>query len=75
MSNGIRLLAFLLGEQRYALHLSAVERVIPTVETTPLPEGPEVLWGVVNLRGRIVPVMDIRRRFRLPQGQWRSTIT
>ena len=60
---------FTLDEQRYALHLSAVERVVRAVETTPLPEAPEIVLGVVNMEGRVIPVVNMRRRFRLPERE------
>lgn len=58
-----------LDDQRYALHLSAVERVVRMVEITPLPKAPEIVTGVVNVQGRVVPVFDIRKRFRLPERE------
>ena len=61
------IVVFTLDEQRYALHLLAVERVVRAVEVTALPEAPEIVLGVVNVKGRIVPVINVRRRFRLPE--------
>lgn len=61
------LVAFLLDEQRYALRLESVERIFHVVEITPLPEAPETVLGVVNVWGAVVPVFDLRRRFRLPE--------
>lgn len=55
-----------LDGQRYALSLAQVERVIRAVEITPLPQAPEIITGVINVRGRVIPVVDIRKRFRLP---------
>jgi len=65
---GVRnqLVVFSLDEQRYALPLSAVERVVRAVEITPLPKAPEVVLGVIDVGGRIIPAVDIRKRFRLP---------
>jgi purine-binding chemotaxis protein CheW len=60
------LVVLTLDEQRYALPLSAVERVVRTVEVTPLPNAPDIIAGVVNVQGQIIPVADIRKRFRLP---------
>jgi len=59
-------LVFTLEDQRYALGLEAVERVVRAVELTSVPEAPEILVGLINIRGKIVPVLDIRRRFHLP---------
>jgi len=61
-----QIVLFALDELRYALYLSAVERVVRAVEITPLPEAPEIVLGVVNWQGRIIPVVDIRKRFSLP---------
>lgn len=57
---------FSLDAGRYALSLPLVERVVPAVELTPLPEAPDVVLGVFSLHGRIIPAMDVRRRFHLP---------
>ena len=57
---------FALEDQRYALALAVVLKVIRAVELTSLPETPENLVGLLNLRGEIVPVLNIRKRFHLP---------
>ena len=62
-----QLISFMLGEQCYALRLSAVERVVRAVEINPLPQAPEVVTGIINLQGQIIPVINMRRRFRLPE--------
>ncbi|MHB1941426.1 MAG: chemotaxis protein CheW [Acidiferrobacteraceae bacterium] len=56
-----------LDGQRYALHLAQVERVIPFVQITPLPQAPKVLVGIINVQGRVIPVASIRKRFGLPE--------
>lgn len=63
------LVVFILNEQRYALHLAAVERIVRMVEITPLPEAPDIVFGVVNVQGRVIPVVNIRRRFGLPERE------
>ncbi len=64
-----QLVVFTLDEQRYALHLSAVERIVHTVEVTPLPQAPAIVLGLINMQGRIIPVVNIRKRFRLPERE------
>lgn len=54
---------FRLEGQRYALHLSQVERVVSMVAVSPLPKAPSVVVGVINHRGSVVPVLDLRLRF------------
>lgn len=61
------LVVFLLGNRQYALALSAVERVVRMVDITPLPHAPAIVSGVINMQGRIIPVVDPRRLFRLPE--------
>ncbi|MEO6321364.1 MAG: chemotaxis protein CheW [Polaromonas sp.] len=60
------LVGFALDGLRFALPLASVERVVHAVAITPLPKAPEVILGVINVQGRLVPVADIRKRFRLP---------
>jgi purine-binding chemotaxis protein CheW len=61
-----RIVCFVLDDVRYALPLESVERVVRAVAITPLPHAPEIILGVINVQGRIVPVADMRRRFGLP---------
>ena len=66
MLRGIRLVVFELEQRRYALSLETVERVIRIVAVTPLPKAPEIVLGAINLQGRLIAVMNVRARFRLP---------
>lgn len=67
MNEAENLVAFSLENRQFALHLSAVERVIHAVEVTPLPKAPKIVLGILNLQGRVIPVINIRARFRLPE--------
>ncbi|MEW6614372.1 MAG: chemotaxis protein CheW [Thermodesulfobacteriota bacterium] len=60
---------FTLDEQRYALYLSDVERIVRIVEITPLPKEPEIVMGIINVGGQVVPVVSIRKRFRLSERE------
>ena len=62
-----QLVVFGLDERRYALRLSSVNQIVRMVEITPLPKAPEIILGVVNLRGRVIPVFHVRKRFHLPE--------
>lgn len=66
MNSSIQLVVFILDNQGFALPLSAVTRVVRAVEITPLAKAPEIVIGVVNIQGQIIPVFNIRRRFRFP---------
>jgi purine-binding chemotaxis protein CheW len=62
-----QLIVFTLGEQRYALRLAAVDRVVHAMAICPLPQAPSIVLGLVNVRGRVIPIIDMRRRLGLPQ--------
>jgi purine-binding chemotaxis protein CheW len=57
----VEILEFTLGQERYAFSSAYVREVFPLTEITPLPGLPSHVLGVVNVRGRILSVMDIRR--------------
>jgi purine-binding chemotaxis protein CheW len=61
-----RTVVFLLDGQRYGLPAEDVREILPALRVTPLPSAPAVVEGVIDLRGALVPVLDIRSRFRLP---------
>jgi len=71
--NPNQLVVFTLDNYQYAVHLSVVERAVRLVEITPLPKAPEIVIGVINLQGRIVPVLNMRKRFRLPEREMRMS--
>jgi purine-binding chemotaxis protein CheW len=60
-----RLVVFRLDAERYALPLAAVERVVRAVAVTPVPKGPDIVLGVIDIAGLVIPVLSLRRRFHL----------
>jgi len=62
----IEILEFLLAQERYGIETRHIREVYPLKELTPLPSTPPFVLGVVNARGRIVPVVDIKTIFGLP---------
>lgn len=62
----LELLEFRLAREHYALEARHVREVCPLRSLTPLPCTPPFLLGIVNVRGRIVPVIDIKKFFDLP---------
>jgi purine-binding chemotaxis protein CheW len=65
----VQLVAFILGEQQYALPLATVQRIVRMVEVTPLPKAPEIVLGVIDFQGTIIPVMSMRKRFGLSEPE------
>jgi len=69
MSKSLQLVQFTLDEQRYALVLSAIDRIVRSVTITPLPKAPAIILGIVNVQGSIVPVVNMRKRFRVREKE------
>lgn len=59
-----RFLTFALGKETYGIEIMFVTEIIGIQAITELPELPEYIRGIINLRGKIIPVMDVRLRFR-----------
>lgn len=62
----LEVLVFDLGGQRYALRCSEVRELVRAVTVVPLPRAPAIIQGIIDVRGAVVPVLDIRARFGLP---------
>jgi purine-binding chemotaxis protein CheW len=70
MDDSYQLVVFLLDDRQYALqHLASVEKIVRAVQVTPLPKAPEIVIGAINLQGQIIPVVNIRQRFRLTERE------
>lgn len=60
-------LTFIMAEEEYGVDILAVQEIRGWESATPVPNSPKYLKGVINLRGTIVPIMDLRQRFDLPK--------
>ena len=63
-----QLVVFDLANEQYGVDIAAVEGIIKMQAITVVPRAPEFVEGVTNLRGKVLPVIDLRRRFGLPRG-------
>ena len=61
-----QILRFQLAGENYAFDVLKTREVLSVIKTTPLPSSLEFLSGVINLRGSIIPVVDLRKKFGLP---------
>jgi purine-binding chemotaxis protein CheW len=59
-------LTFIMGGNAYGIPILKVREIIRLIDITPIPRMPEYVRGVINLRGKIVPVIDLRMKFGLP---------
>lgn len=63
-ANGGKYLTFMLGREEYGLPVLKVREIIKVMDITHVPQMPEHVLGVINLRGKVIPVIDLRRKFR-----------
>ncbi|HYC00977.1 MAG TPA: chemotaxis protein CheW [Candidatus Limnocylindrales bacterium] len=71
MNATVQILVFRAAGRTFGIPLSQAERVIPCVSCTPLPNAPEIVLGVIDLHGLIVPVFDVGTRCGLPSRDLR----
>lgn len=62
-SNQQQFLTFQLGEEIFAANVAQVQEILDLIQITRVPQMPEYMLGVINLRGSVVPVIDLRRKF------------
>ncbi len=66
IADNVQLVAFFLENEEFAAEIGQVREVMKVVNITPLPRSFNYIEGVINLRGEIIPVVDLRKRFGLP---------
>ncbi len=62
----VQLATFLVGDNEYAVDIMAVKEILQPLPMTPMPRMPALVEGVIELRGRIIPIVDLRKRFDVP---------
>lgn len=70
MEEDNKFLTFGLGEENYAIPILKVKEIIGMMEITQVPKLPHFIKGVINLRGKIIPVIDLRLKFGLPEREY-----
>jgi purine-binding chemotaxis protein CheW len=69
-ADGNQFLTFLLEGEEYGVDILRVQEIKGWNSVTPIPNTPDYIRGVINLRGTIVPIIDLRRRFSLPPVEY-----
>src|SRR3974390_1255291 len=65
----MQLVSFKLGKEFYGIEITRVREIILITEITRIPETPHFLKGLINLRSTVIPVIDLRARFGLPETE------
>ncbi len=71
MNRDLQIVGFRIGRETYGVPITLVHEIVRLPEITPIPDAEECVEGVINLRGKIIPVIDLRKRF----GQKEVTAT
>ncbi len=66
MEGETQLVVFVLASEEFACNIADVREVLKMIRVTPLPRSDDFVEGVINLRGEVIPVIDLRKRFGLP---------
>jgi purine-binding chemotaxis protein CheW len=67
MAKNLQIVVFSINREFYGVPIEAVQEIVRLPDVTTVPDAPAFFEGVINLRGRIVPVVDLRARLRLPR--------
>jgi len=63
MEKDLQVVGFRIGNETYGVRIGSVREIVRVPQITSVPSAPETVEGVINLRGKIIPVMDLRKRF------------
>ena len=69
-TNGGKYLTFILAKEEYGIPILKVREIIKLLEITSIPKTPGYIKGVINLRGKIIPIMDLRLKFGLEEMEY-----
>src|SRR5882672_9573189 len=63
MEKELQVVGFRIGDETFGVRIGSVREIVRVPEITSVPSAPDAIEGVINLRGKIIPVMDLRKRF------------
>ena len=68
-ADSMQLISFKLGEETYGIEITKIREIIRMGQITQIPEAPRYIKGLINLRSTVIPVIDLRTRFGLAEGE------
>ncbi len=69
MAETIQVVSFKLGSEEYGVDIAQVQEINRMVAVTHVPRAPQFMEGVINLRGQLIPIIDLRTRFAMPRAE------
>lgn len=70
VSGELQLVSFNIGSEEFGVDILKVQEINRMVEITKVPQAPSYVEGVINLRGKVIPIIDLRKRFNLELKDW-----
>ncbi len=65
----LQLVGFRLGKEEYGIDILKVQEINRIADITRIPQSPDYVEGVINLRGNVIPIIDLRKRFNMPERE------
>ena len=65
----VQLVGFIIGQEEYAVPILSIQEIIKPIEYTRVPSVPDYILGVFNLRGSVIPLIDLRRKFKMDSSK------
>ncbi len=65
-----KFLTFALGKEEYGIEILKAREILGLTESTTVPQTPDYMKGVINLRGKVIPVIDLRLKFSMPEVEY-----
>jgi purine-binding chemotaxis protein CheW len=69
VSDTVQVVSFKLGSEEYGVDIAQVQEINRMVAVTHVPRAPQFMEGVINLRGQLIPIIDLRSRFGMPRAE------
>ena len=66
----LQLVGFQLDDEEYGIDILKVQEINRITEITKIPQSPDFVEGVINLRGNVIPIIDLRKRFNMPHKEY-----
>ncbi|MCK4573841.1 MAG: purine-binding chemotaxis protein CheW [candidate division Zixibacteria bacterium] len=70
VNNLLQLVSFKIGSEEFGVDILKVQEIIRMVAITKVPQAPSFVDGVINLRGKVIPIVDLRKRFNLETKEY-----
>jgi purine-binding chemotaxis protein CheW len=72
-NSSFKIVTFMLGQEKFGIEILTVQEIVREVKVARVPKSPEFVDGVINLRGKVLPIIDLRKRFGIKNYESNNT--